>query len=254
MNKIYKASATVEALLIMPVAIMFMSSVIWLIAIFGIHSQIGKTLFDIGNDMVAYSYPYSVITEDFGEGTDSLVDLAVSVIWSETAIRASIESLAAGRYITGLSCILSTFDTDGNISLKVTYRVKPFISIPGYNGMILTNSYYSKAYTGSASAEESEIVYITKGTEIYHTDRSCSAIIDNTRSVLFSQIGEQRNLDRGKYYPCSTCIEDVEYTIVYVTGYGNRYHGSLSCPNISTSVYTIPLSETGDRRKCMLCP
>ena len=86
---------------------------------------------------------------------------------------------------------------------------------------------------------------------------------DSTQYIVI-QIGEEqygidikyvdkkRNKDGKKYYACDRC-ENSEKAYVYITPYGNRYHGDPECSNLKVLVRKIPKSEMGDRKLCYFC-
>ena len=66
-------------------------------------------------------------------------------------------------------------------------------------------------------------------------------------------IDKLRNNDGSKYYPCEYCAGKIAAGDVFITDYGNRYHGKVDCAGLKRKIYTIPISEVGARRPCSDC-
>lgn len=249
-----KGSATVEAVFITPAILLFFSCFIWMIDLFMIHSQIGTVLTDAGKSMSEYSYAYLTLLDGSEENAE-LITLAASVGWSQTYLRQRIMAIGAAQKITDLSLLESSINKDGAISLKASYRVKPYMNIPGYRGINLVNSFYCKTYSGFDIPKKAsgESVYVTKNSEVYHTDKNCRSLVRNVKTVRYSSLSEKRNDAGGKYYPCKLCGSKKESQTVYVTSHGNRYHTDEDCSEINVTIYTIPIEEIGERRKCYFC-
>lgn len=249
------AVATVEAAVIFPVIIFFFISIIWFVQLFLIHSEIGGELNLIGNEMVAYSYPYNHLT---GADSDETLNLVSSVGWNELYVKGRIEKLNVAGKISSLTTLLSDYESQ-DIDIVVTYAVNPVLEIPGLRHVILTNHFNSKAYIGYGKVsteekrQEQEIVYITKNGEVYHDSLSCQALKTTISSVDICDVENKRNKDGAKYYQCSKCKSENCGSTVYITPYGNRYHNSLECSDLNTDVHAVYISDVGDKRHCRFC-
>lgn len=249
-----QGSATVEALLILPIAFFFIYSMIWMIDVFRIHTEVGAIVNEAGNQMVEYSYPLNVISEKAGgEEKNQILSIAGSVAYNEIYVRGKIEDSDVADKIDKLICITGVEGEKDVVSITVNYYVTPYLEIPGFEGMYLTNSFYSKAFVGYERDEnKEEYVYVTKGSSVYHTSKECSGIKTTIEAEYLDKIDECRNENGGKYYPCEKCGKEVGY-ICYVTPYGNRYHSDPTCKELKVNLYRIPISEIGGRRKCYFC-
>ncbi len=248
-----KGSATVEAALIMPVVMTFMLCVGWLADIIGIHSEIGGVVNKVGNGLVAYSYAYYCLSEDVlneGRLADGIAGLGIS----EGYLRNEISKTRAYGKVSALVCALSTIDEE-KIELTVTYKVEPPVKIPGYSGMFLKNTFFSKPYTGChEEVTDEELVYITRTGEVYHTVTDCRALKVTVNEASGKKISKERNKSGAKYYPCEKCAKGEAPGTVYYTPYGNRYHYNRNCYEINSIWYEVPHSKVKERRKCKFCP
>lgn len=249
------AAATVEAVCIMPLILFFFMSVIWIMDLFFIHSRIGAVVNSVGNEIVAYSYPYYLITDKGEESDKEVFSEALQIGRNELAIRSRLVRLPEYSKVSLLTTLLSDVSKKDEVDILVTYYVKPYLAIPGIRGVFLTNHFYSKAYTGYEGKEvkEDELVYITRTGSVYHTCLDCRVLKVNPKAVLICDISRERNDDGAKYYPCESCQKSGFSGTVFVTPYGNRYHSSVNCGRIKTDVIQIPLSEAGGREQCKFC-
>ena len=92
--------------MILPFIILFFVSIMWFIKLFHIHNEIGAKLNLIGNEMVAYSYPYTLLKSKAGVD-DELTDLALSIGWTELYVKEQIMDLSVSSKIDSLTTLLS---------------------------------------------------------------------------------------------------------------------------------------------------
>lgn len=253
-NKI-KGSATVEALLVLPIMFSFVMFLISIIEAIGIHSKIGSMLAKKGTEFVSYSYAFEEIAlSDDEEETSRLMEKAGEYILTEGILLMELEGSGIYDRIENPVCLVGTIREDDGIDISISYNVKPIVRIPGYEGIFLTNRFYSKKYTGyRESIEECEMVYITKESEVYHTQTDCRALKTTIESVSLESLDSRRNMDGKIYYSCDKCRLQQDPQTVYITPYGITYHTYKECPGLTLDLYKIPFSEIGDRRKCFYC-
>ncbi len=111
---------------------------------------------------------------------------------------------------------------------------------------------------GQMSKERDRYVYVTEGSEVYHTRRSCSHLNVSVRAVSYSGVGGLRNEDGSRFHLCRYCgrgmsEKDLSGTQVYVTDYGGLYHTRVNCPDLKRTVYVVLLSEVSGKRPCRDC-
>lgn len=250
-----KGSATVEALLVLPIMFSFALFFISIIEAIGIHSKIGSMLVKKGTEFVAYSYAFEAVAKSENEEeTDSIMEKVGEFVLTEGLLLIELEKSDVFGRIENPVCLLGKFQEDEGIDISISYNVRPLVKIPGYEGILLTNRFYSKKYTGYKKPfEECEMVYVTKESEVYHTQTDCRALKTTIESVDFASLKKIRNLDGKIYYSCDKCRLENNPQTVYITPYGVTYHTYKECPGLTLDLYKIPLSEVGDKRKCFYC-
>lgn len=252
MKKELKASATVEALMVIPIVFAFVYLFIWLLDVIRVHSMIGEIVNEAGRSIVAMSPIENVSgTLDMNDAEQLAASIGVSII-TDVYLKEKIEKSSVGDEIRDVFCFMSSTESDA-VSIDVYYTVAPKLNLPGIKGMILTNAFYSKKYVGfSGETEITEYVYITKESKVYHTSNECSALKTTIQTLSYDSLDKARNTDKGKYYPCTKCVDGAS-SMVYVTPHGNRYHNAADCPELRIHVYKIPIDEVGERRLCSYC-
>lgn len=250
-----KGSATVEALLVLPIMFSFAMFFISIIEAIGIHSRIGSILARKGTEFVAYSYAFEKIAKsEDEEETDTIMEKAGEFVLTEGLLLMELEKSDVFGRIENPICFLGTFQEDDGIDISISYNIRPIVKMPGYDGILLTNRFYSKRFTGYTKPfEECEMVYVTKESEVYHTQTDCRALKTTIESVDFDSLKKIRNLDGKIYYSCDKCRQEYDPQTVYITPYGVTYHTYKECPGLTLDLYKIPLSEVGDKRKCFYC-
>lgn len=245
-------SATVEALLVMPIAFSLAMCLIWLIRIFGIHSEIGAILNDVGASYVENSYVYDALEGDEDAGL-ALSDICEDII-TEGDLMMRIKNSYAYTFMEDVFCGINIMGVSDCVDMWAEYQIQPPVRIPGYKGIRLHNRFYSKKFTGYTPPEtDTEMVYVTKGSKVYHTSLGCTALKTTIEEVSFDKLDEYRSNDGARYYACEKCGKKASHGTVLITPYGNRYHTLRDCPELKLNVFKIPKSEIGGKRKCFYC-
>ena len=145
---------------------------------------------------------------------------------------------------------------DECIDLLYPYKVKPFVSIVGFEDFWMFSRMRTRAWTGynvqKVSSEQEDMVYITEHGEVYHLTKSCSYLKLSIRAVDKDVVEELRNADGACFYSCEVCGKECTNT-VFITSYGDRYHATLQCGSLKRKIQEIPLSEVGNRSACKKC-
>lgn len=259
-----RGSMTLEAAFVLPFFLFAVINILYAVNIIGTQSRLNAALHQTGNKMAFAGYVYvrtvgSVLP-------DSLAGVAMTGIYARGQIleytgREYLEHSCVAGGAAGLSLLGSrVMEKDDVIDLRVTYRVKPLVSIMGFDGFTMSQRYYGRAWTGydvtqnvSAAGGEDPMVYITQTGTVYHTDRNCRYLNPSVESVPRETVGSRRNESGGRYYPCERCDGSSGTGQVYLTGQGSSYHSRISCSGLKRTIYTVPLSEVGARGRCSKC-
>lgn len=260
---IQKASMTVEAAVVIPIFIFCMANILWSFQMLEAQSQIETMIHQIGNEVAFYGYAQKYIPDQLSNGitgallTEGVIrQKLVCKINESKGVSKSIKGHADGISLLG-STIMGENDV---IDLKVNWGIAPFANNQNMNVFSLGCRYYGKAFTGydvslytSNSNDEDPIVYITKDGSVYHRNRNCSYLNPEIEGIPKVAVDACRNKDGAKYHPCESCKPSSISSVVYVTGYGTRYHSSATCSGLKRTIYTVPLSEVGGRGPCSKC-
>lgn len=265
-NRSCMASMAVEASVVLPLFLFFIINILSAFEILRLHGNIMGAMHQTGNKMAFYGYAYQSIADDgavFAEGIDS-------AILSEGYARNHIIELLGKEYLNhtclsggtaGLHLIKSSVMNNNDIiDLTASYYVKPFVSVVGFSDFPMENRYYAKAWTGfdvesrqSDGLEEDPLVYVAENGTVYHVARNCSYLNPSIEPVSVQMIAELRNESGEKYISCGSCDWNQYQAVVYITHQGNRVHGSLKCPGLRRTIYTLRLSQTAGKSKCSKC-
>lgn len=146
----------------------------------------------------------------------------------------------------------------GVLKLHVSYRMR--IPITAFGGLMSSQeeTMTAKGWTGYQDEwsldEKEETVYVTENGIVYHKDYYCTYLDLSVHTVPGSSVGDLRNENHGKYYPCERCVRGAGPAAgVYITDQGDRYHNSASCSGLKRTVYAIPVSEAAGKGACSRC-
>lgn len=259
-----KGSMTLEAAFVLPFFLFAVINILYAVSIIGTQSRLNAALHQVGNRMAfaGYAYEHTVANAL----PDQLADVALTELYAKGQIikyvgsdyleQSCIVSGAGGLSLDG-SSIMGEQDV---IDLQVSYQVKPFTSLMGFEAFSMTQRYYGRAWTGydvtqdiSDMQEEDPMVYITQTGTVYHVDRNCTYLNPSIEILSAEEVENRRNQSGGKYYPCEICGGSLAQGEVYITSQGNRYHTLLNCSGLKRTIYTVPLSQTGTRGRCSKC-
>lgn len=239
-----KGSFTVEAAAVLPLAAIFMVSILFFLRIIQVQAVVDEALFYAGRKVAAES---SI--------TDSETALFISAEFYFLQILEEYECIEDYVQYGSLGISLLNSDFSGeDILLRAEYGMKLPVSFFRFGRIYLWQQNSFKKWTGDGVVSEGESVYISKSGEVYHASSDCRSIQLSVKQTDFDKIDTLRGSDGQKYYPCSHCTENVnQNSCVYYTEYGTLFHGDIDCSALKRTVTKIPLSDVGDRRKCNYC-
>jgi len=188
---------------------------------------------------------------------NEVMTTAAAYVYAEAAVRMKLAKLP----IENISLASSRLLTDGEtVDLVVDYELRLPFSVLGFSHVKRTNRCFRRAWIGkdgSAPADgkdpdEDVIVYVGKDSTRYHERRDCHYLDNHLQAVALAEIGDYRNQDGGKYYPCSRCGAESK-TVVYIMKSGNHYHSSTTCTAITAYVKAVPKSQVEYLGACSYC-
>lgn len=259
-----RGSMTLEAAFVLPLFLFAVMNILYAVSIIGTQSRINAALHQTGNKMAFAGYVYE---RTVGNALpDSLANVAMTSIYA----RGQVLEYVGTDYLNqscvtggpgGISFAGSSVMEEGDIiDINVSYRVKPFAGIMGFEGFAMTQRYYGKAWTGfdvtqkvSNMEQEDPMVYITETGTVYHLDRNCTYLNPTVESISAEAIKDMRNQSGAKFHSCEICGGYRGVKQVYITKYGSSYHSMINCSGLKRTIYTVPLSQTGGRGRCSKC-
>ena len=258
-----RASATLEAALVIPIYIYAVLAIMYVIRLVNIYLDVDKAAYDSAREIAKYAYEYN----DNGSLSILKARLYTSFV-SDIGMKYGKDNYIVGG-LAGFNLMDShVCDDNSQIDVQVKYIVKnPFdifgIGLIHVRQGVMAEAWlgeeasgeWDESFKGNADAEddkEHRKVYVTPWGKAYHISSECSAIDLSIQTAAVTDIGDRRNSDGGKYYPCEECGKDADGT-VYITDYGDRYHTSMNCAGLKRTIEEIDITEAGDRSECKRC-
>lgn len=255
----FKASLTVEAVLVLPFFLFVCLAFIFFGEVFLIHEEIQGSMLQAARDI---SEDVSVLqtAADMGIAEVKLSEGVLGIARAKTLVlNYTGELLNASSCLTGgasgLQFWYSEIDQE-YVDLIVSYRVSLPYSFGFDSSFPIVQRCRMRAWTGSTGkqSDEEEMVYITKNGEVYHRTPDCSHIKLQVRSVGLIELEQVRNNAGGIYKSCEKCARDgAAGGCAYITADGDKYHNSLSCSGLKRSVSVYPKTQVQDKRACSRC-
>lgn len=242
-----KGSITLEAALVIPVFFFAMLSLVFLLEMMSIRTNIQNALHSVGKTLSQQSYVTPMLS------TPGLRQSIVDHVGEER-----IENSIIVNGTKGIDCSDSVSDWNTAIMvLSVKYEIEIPILMFHIPAIPCEETLRIKGWTGkNAGTEEGdrqEVVYITDHGTVYHHEMTCTYLDISIRGILADTIEDARNDSGGKYYACEICGGGTHYGILYVANYGDRYHTTLNCNTIQRNVYAVPYADVIGMGGCSKC-
>lgn len=242
-------SVTVEAIICVPIFLYAAIALIWLLEIRTIQTTIRSGMHAAGKQMAEDVAYYSILWEEHFE--NDLIECIGKERLEQSFILGGVAGIDCNKSYSvpgsGIYDLTAKFSVKLPIPYFVSYGIKceESMRIKGWNG-------YKKELFPDISTDK--VVYVTETGVVYHLDYHCTYLEPSVRSVDFNGILAIRNQNGGKYYQCPLCTKEKDsYEKVYITDYGNRYHGNVGCPGIQRYVKEVLLSEIKGKVACSKC-
>ncbi len=282
-----KGSMTVETAMVLPLFLVFFVNLASSIEMIRLHSNISFALWDTGKKISYYgsflSNPIKSLgktghnalttgddsglrTEEEKDMADTLLGELGDLVISYTYIKNKVVDKLGNDYLessplTGdISFWESDLFKDDVVDITMTYKVSPPIMPEELIGFRMYNRYYAHIWNGydvsgeGNEKEDDRIVYITKDSEVYHTNVNCTYLKLSVRPTAYSSLGEERNSDGGRYGRCLICGWGAAPAVVYICDEGGKYHYSRSCFTLRRSYSAVSLkSVRNTHRPCSRC-
>ena len=264
-GRLLPAAMTVEAVVVMPLLLFFFLNLTSSMEMLRLHGNLAAVLWDRGKVLAVSSYV-------FGDNTEKSSNILTE--WSGTlltdwAVKESIVYKLGEEYLErsplvhgkeSLNLLESSYTEDGCIDIKLTYKVSPLFTVPGFSAFRMANRYYARAWTGYAVWEEeedsqSDYVYVAVYGQVYHEKAVCSHLVRITKKVPLKKIGMIKNSRGIPYQLCQLCEGNESSKEVpdnvYITYEGVRYHYQEDCGTLKRTVRTMERAEA--RQKLQPC-
>ena len=238
-----KGGMTLEACLVLPLFLFFMVTLLFSLEIVRFQSDCLEALYQAGNKSCMLAYK-----EGFKEETYIRQYLDEQVM-PYLCVQGEREGIIITR----------KEDSVGNVELQASYAIKSFVPWLPIGSIQVKQRFLGHEWVGylgeggSKWEEEKELyVYVTETGERYHYSPDCTYLRVVIRAVAGASVEALRNGSGEKYYACQVCRPQGK-GMVYLTQWGNRYHGEADCTALKRTVYMIPISQVGARTPCSKC-
>lgn len=250
-----RGSLTVEAALVFPVFIFALTAFLYLFFLVQLRTEVGRALTDTGRRLSQTAY--------FSEDVGSLAPSALAAFYGQQEVKAYLDGRASAEIIRGgadgITFLGTVWDEETSVlTLRASFQVTLPPGLSWFHPIRILQERTVRGFVGftgredGTGAEDSEIVYITDHGTVYHRDLSCRYLKLSIQQTELDKVGELRNEDGGKYYPCERCWKEEAQT-VFITESGDRYHQSLNCSSLIRGIHAVRLWETGGLPPCSVC-
>lgn len=263
-----RGSITVEAAAVIPLFLLAVCTVLGFAGVLRVQILIQEQLCETGKQLAKEGYIYQQMLEDAQTRSELLQSdvgqwlkgrLEVAYVREQVtqALSEELEDSVVVGGKNGLSFLYTELLGEEMIDLTVSYRVRLPVQLIPLPELWMTNRCRMHAWIGAQESgktgDEAEVqqVFVTPYGEVYHVNPACTHLQLSIREVRFSEVEKLRNKSGGRYTACE-CASHAGNQ-VYITDYGDRYHGSLSCSGLKRGIRKIPITEASGMRVCSKC-
>lgn len=231
-----KASLTLEAALVFPIAFFALYSILFFFCVLqtsidtkgALTAAASRLSLELAEDEEAYGrnalYFYLELKEK-GVDTRWISRGAAGVQWKGTETKGE------------------------DVALRIQYKCRLPVSVFGIREVPISQQAVIRKWIGAgegaAEAGEDTWVYVTQEGTVYHRSRECTHLALSIRTASRQQAME--------YAPCQKCGSGPQGACYYVTDEGERYHTTLSCSGLKRTIYLVALSEIPGYYGCSRC-
>lgn len=255
-----QGSLTLEAACVLPMFLFAMLAVLQFGKVMWVSSAMLAGMQNTAKDMAAYAYIREL---DISAGDGVAADLLAGGISAVYARSQIIKNSGFSEDLGRFSLLQSDFLHNNIIDLAVAYYpddTAMLIPAPKLKAVLRARV---RAWTGregsgetageeGKESQEESTVYVTTTGTVYHKDLNCTHIRLSIQTVTRESVDSKRNSSGGKYHPCERCGSGIG-TSVYITDYGDRYHGSLDCSGLKRNILEVPQTEVKGWKPCSKC-
>lgn len=241
-----EASYTAEVVVVIPLFVAFMVVLLFFFRVLQVQQEVGCALQETAKEMAIYAYAENTLSPD-------------SIIEAKLLFLRKCKGGKAEEYVDGGKMGISLLNSElagEYVDLKAEYAFSLPVGFFGMQKIFICQRAKCRKWTGrlAAGGGEDTFVYVTPNGEVYHRNKNCRYLDLSVHQVWSRQIFGLRNKNGEKYYACEKCMQSSEvYDRVYITDYGNRYHGKPDCRELKRTIIAVRISETGILRPCSRC-
>lgn len=253
-------SLTLEAALVVPLFLFAMLAMLQFASIQNASSALLGGAQDTAKEMAVYTYIRKLGVTAGDSIPGQLLEGGISTVYAAGQIRkkSGVDS-SHGSF----SLLQSSVTSEEIIDLVGIYRPAHTLTVLPVQKVKSVVRARVRAWTGregvkgsgsdgEGEEETSEKVYVAETGSVYHMDPDCTHIRLSIQTVQRSALKGLRNTSGGKYHACEKC-RGGSGDEVYISPYGDRYHGTLGCSGLKRTVHTVAKDEAEDLRPCSKC-
>lgn len=250
-----KCSMTLEACLVLPLFMAALMSLINLLDGIRLYANMTAAIQQTGNYLSVAAYAAK---------DNSFLSIGFNTASAAQQVKKYLRNIDSDTMLIkdglrGINYSYSKFLEQDIIDIIAVYELLPGGSAIKVFSIPLYNRFYGHAWNGydldqTFEGAENEIyVYITQTGAVYHRTRGCTYLKLSIEAVSEDALGSRRNENGAKYYACELCGNGSGGGLLYITAQGTRYHTFLNCSGLKRTIYSIPLTQVGNRRPCSKC-
>lgn len=244
------AAATVEASLVIPLYLYAVLTLIYILQFINVRCDIDEAAYH------ALKYQTGIASLSGAVTSASIYGSLLNHLGYNYA---SSHNIIGGN--AGIIVLADRSSDSSILNVDITYHIRNPFDIFGIGVLKQTHTYTIEAWLGEDKSREwkkdcdteSEKVYITENSDVFHRKRQCSSLSVTIMEISIDKVQNVRNENGGKYYECSSCKKQGYGNSVYITPFGREYHSRNNCFALKRTVLQVPIDSVKDRRACLLC-
>ncbi|MGN0160059.1 MAG: hypothetical protein ACI4AQ_01590 [Lachnospiraceae bacterium] len=248
---VLSASMTLEAMFVLPLFLFFSVIFIYVMNLMNFQNRVNESMYDTLRTLSKMEYTK--------EGSSNAA-AALAGFYTQLNGK-NVDRMRIVGGVAGMLPYQSDFEED-LMTFQLSYQAVPPFDLAGIMRLNCTQRGVVRKWIGNddlgdlkegTGNNKDTLVYITENGTVYHLDRGCSHLQLSIKTVERSRVGNYRNTDGGKYYPCEKCGKKSSVKQVYITDSGDRYHTNINCSGLKRGIMIVPQSSVTGWPICSRC-
>lgn len=248
LKKKFRGSLTVEAALLLPLALCALTAWMSILDLYRIQAEVKTSLHQSAKELGMYASICEV--EESSLSPVGWITTGACITYAKHQLPDLGENVTVN--LAGSCYQNHQIQLYAHITYKLPFPIFSFskLTVKNSSKVAAWVGYWPQDWENQEGGEE-EMVYVSNYESVYHTSACCSHLDLSVHKDEKEKVKDKRNAYGKKYQQCEKCKG--ESTQVYYTEKGEHYHTQAACSGLKRTVRLIEKSQVLTLQQCERC-